>query len=443
MGYISILVGFFLIIFLIVKKWPAIIVGIIAATAVIALNRMPFGATLNDVYYTGFVNMMKAIFPCLFAGSFLAQVSSRTGAVNSISDALANALFKDGLSDTGRYISCFLAIVVTSGVLAYCGMNSLVTIIAIYPIALRLLERARIPKRFVMGMLSCGVYSFALSGPGTAQLVNVLGMQAMGTPSYAGLVAGIVGVIAEIVVSAILLVIMIKKDVAAGKVFKYGPKDVVISDDRALPNALVATIPLMVLVILFNVVSLDIFTSTMVAWLLAVVLFWKYIPKRENSVVRELLDVCTTAGVQAFGPVSMVGSLVGFSTIVQGLPEFQNILDAAFNSKLTPIIVLFISINIVCALTGSSTSGIRIGLQMVGDRCREAGLSAAFCHRFGAFACSVFDTMPYSSAMIINLGIADLDMKDGYPPMFMTTVVATLAGSVVCAIIMQLFPMLP
>lgn len=47
MGYISILVGFFLVIFLIVKRWPAIIVGIIAATAVIALNGLPFGETMD------------------------------------------------------------------------------------------------------------------------------------------------------------------------------------------------------------------------------------------------------------------------------------------------------------------------------------------------------------------------------------------------------------
>ncbi len=443
MGYISILVGFFLVIFLIVKRWPAIIVGIIAATAVIALNGLPFGETMDGVYFQGFVTMMKSIFPCLFAGSLLAQVFSRTGAVNSIADAMANALFKEGRSATSRYISCFLAIVITSGVLAYCGMNSLVTIIALYPIALRLLERAGIPKAYVMGMLSAGVYSFALSGPGSAQLVNILGMQAAETTSYAGLVGGIAAIITEIVVSMVILTIMIKRDVARGKVFAYGPKDIVASSELERPNAIISIIPLIVLVVLFNVVALDIFTSTMAAWLLSIALLWKFIPKREGNKIRELLDVCTSAGIQAFNPVSMVGSLVGFSSIVQALPEFQNILNFVFEANMPAVIVLFLSINVVCALTGSSTSGIRIGMSMVAEHCKAAGLSAAFIHRFSAFACTVFDTMPYSSAIIINLGIADLDMKEGYPSMFVTTVIATICGSAVCALVMQLFPMLP
>ena len=45
MGYLSILVGFFLVLFLICKKWPAIIVGIIATAAVIVMNWLNFGQT--------------------------------------------------------------------------------------------------------------------------------------------------------------------------------------------------------------------------------------------------------------------------------------------------------------------------------------------------------------------------------------------------------------
>lgn len=443
MGYLSILIGFALVVYLIVKRWPVIIVGIIAATVVIVMNGLPFGSTMNDVYFQGFVNMAKSIFPCLFAGSLLAQIYSHTGAVKSIGDAMANALFKDGLSDTRRYISCILAIVLTSGVLAYCGMNSLVTIIAIYPIALRLLERARIPKRFVMGLLSAGVYSFALSGPGSAQLVNIMGMQEMGTKSYAGLVIGIIAMVTEIAVSTIFMVLMIKKDVASGKTFAYGPKDIIVGEDQQLPNAIISIIPLLVLVLLFNIVSLDIFTSTMIAWLLAVVLFWKYIPKKDGSIIKKLLEMCTDGGLQAFNPVSMVGSLVGFTAIVQSLPEFDNMMNAVFQLNITPVIVLLIAISVVAALTGSSISGIRIGVPIVKEACLNIGLSPAYIHRVAAFACTVFDTMPYSSAMIINLGIADLDMKEGYPPMFVATCLSTLCGTIVCAVLMYLLPFLP
>ena len=443
MGYVSIFLGFALVVWLIVKRWPAIIVGIIASTAIIVLNGLPFGETMDSVYFQGFVTMMKSIFPCLFAGSLLSQVFSLTGAVNSIGDAMSNALFRDGLSDTRRYVSCILAVVLTSGVLAFCGMNSVVAIVALYPIALRLMERAGIPKRFVMGMLSAGVYSFALSGPGSAQLVNILGMQEMGTTSYAGLTIGIVTMLVEITVTTTLLTMMIRRDVARGKVFAYGPKDLVAVESAGRPGALISILPLLVLVALFNIISLDIFTSTMFAWLLGVVLFWKYIPQKDGSRLRTLLGSCSEAGIQAFNPVGMVGSLVGFSSIVQSLPEFDSMINAVFSLSISPVIVLLISISFIAALTGSSTSAIKIGMPIVAGRCQEIGLTAAYVHRVSAFACTIFDSLPYSSAIIINLGIADLDMKGGYPPMFVATCVSTFCGTVTCGILMCLFPFLP
>ena len=261
MGYLSILVGFFLVLFLICKKWPAIIVGIIATAAVIVMNWLNFGQTFTDVYFTGFATMVKSLFPPIFAGNLVAQIYNRTGAVRSISDTMSNALFKEGRSKTRTYVSCILAIVIPTGLLAYCGMNGLVTLIAFYPIALGLMERAGIPKRYVMGLLSFGVYAFALTGPGTAQLVNVLSMQVVGEGPAAGLVGGLVGVVVEIVFGTFVLTLMIKKDVAKGLKFAYGPNDIRVADDKQLPNFLISLIPLLSVVIFFNVVKLDIFSS--------------------------------------------------------------------------------------------------------------------------------------------------------------------------------------
>ena len=104
-----------------------------------------------------------------------------------------------------------------------------------------------------MGILSFGVYSFAMTAPGTAQLVNVLAMQVTGETAASGLVGGIVGIITELVVGTLLLVILIKKDVANGLTFAYGPKDVQVADDKELPNWIVSLIPLLSIVVLFNV----------------------------------------------------------------------------------------------------------------------------------------------------------------------------------------------
>lgn len=443
MGYISIFLGLAVVVALMIRRWSPLMVGIVAATVVIFMNGLPFGETMTGTYFDGFCTMFKSLFPPIFSGSLLAQIYNRSGAVNAVGDAIANALFKDSASATRKYVSCILAMAIASGILAFCGLNALVTLIAMYPIALRLMERAGIPKRFVMGILSCGVYTFAMSAPGSAELVNILAMQSLNTPSYAGICGGILACITEIAVTTTLTTIMIKKDVAKGKTFAYGPKDIVASNDQPRPKALVALLPLLALVLLFNIFSIDIFSSTMIAWLFSIVLFWKYLPKKDGKRTNEMLDVFTAAGAMAFGPCSAVGSIVGFTSIVQTLPEFQAILNYIFSLNMAPFLVLILSINIVGALTGSSSSAIRIGMPMAMQHCIDAGMSLAFVQRLGAFAASILDTLPHSSAIIINLGIADQDMKEAYPPMAVTTILTTAVGTAAVAIFMSLFPSLP
>lgn len=443
MGYISIFLGLAVVVALMIRRWSPLMVGIVAATVVIFMNGLPFGETMTGTYFDGFCTMFKSLFPPIFSGSLLAQIYNRSGAVNAVGDAIANALFKDSASATRKYVSCILAMAIASGILAFCGLNALVTLIAMYPIALRLMERAGIPKRFVMGILSCGVYTFAMSAPGSAELVNILAMQSLNTPSYAGICGGILACITEIAVTTTLTTIMIKKDVAKGKTFAYGPKDIVASNDQPRPKALVALLPLLALVLLFNIFSIDIFSSTMIAWLFSIVLFWKYLPKKDGKRTNEMLDVFTAAGAMAFGPCSAVGSIVGFTSIVQTLPEFQAMLDGVFNFNMPAALILIIAVCLIAALTSSSTAAISVAVPMVAERCTAAGLSLAFIHRVSCFACSIVDTLPYGTAVIINLGIADLDMKEGYPPMFIATTLATACGTIICALFMYLFPALP
>ena len=66
-----------------------------------------------------------------------------------------------------------------------------------------------------------------------------------------------------------------------------------------------------------------------------------------------------------------------------------------------------------------------------------------FIHRVGVFAATMLDSLPNSGAVIMAVGLADLKMKEGYPPVFVSTVLATSCGTIMVAVIMSLFPMLP
>lgn len=441
MEYISMILGIAVIMYLMLKNWSPLVIGIAAAAVVIFLNGLPYGDTMTGTYFAAFATMFQALFPPIFSGSLLAQLYNRSGAVVVIADTLSNALFKENVPETRRYATAVLTMVMVSGVICYCGMNSLVVLIAMYPIALRIMERAGIPKRFVMGVLSGGVYTFALSAPGSAETVNILGMQALGTPSYAGLWGGIFAVVIEVMVMTTFMTIMIKKSVARGEAFAYGPKDFDFDKDGAdkrRPGFLVSIVPLLLLVGLFNFFSMNIFTATIISWLVSIALFFPYINGKA-----ELMESCVEGGKTAFGPISSVASIVGFAAVVQTLPGFQTLLDSIFELNVPAAVILIIAISLVAGLTGSSTSAVRIGIPLVSVRCQAAGLSKAFIHRVSCFASSTIDTLPWSTAIIINLGIADLKMKDGYPPMFISTTLATACGTAACALFMYVFPHLP
>lgn len=439
--YLSMIIGIAIIMFMMIRGWSPIIIGITATLAVIVLNGLPFGETMTETYFTGFGTIFTSLFPPIFSGCLLAQSYTRSGAVVTIADKLSELVFRVNTKETQRYVTAILTMVLVCGIVCYCGMNSLVVLISMYPIALRIMEKSGIPKRFVMGILSGGVYTFALSAPGSAETVNVLAMQALGTPSYTGIFGGIAAVITEVIIMTVLMTLMIKRAVKKGETFAYGSKDYDFSKDnenKERPNLFIAIIPLAVLILLFNVFLLNIFTATMIGWLTSVVLFFKY-----SGGMKGLKESCTLGGKTAFGPLSSVASMVGFTTVIQTLPSFQKLIDGIFEMNLSPILILILAISLVAGLTGSSTSAIRIGIPLVAEKCLAAGLSPGFIHRVSCFACSTIDTLPWTTAIIINLDIADLKMKDGYPPMFVATTLATLCGTIVCAAFMYFLPFLP
>ena len=441
--YISMILGMAVVIYLMIKGWNPIIIGIAASAVVIFLNGLSYSETMMGTFFPAFSGMFLSLFPPIFSGSLLAQVYNRSGAVETIANKMIAFLLPDLEQKKGvwNYAKVVLGLVVVCGTIAYCGMNCLVVLIVMYPIALRLMEKAGIPKRFVMGILSGGVYTFALGGPGSAEVLNVLAMQASGTPSYAGLVGGTVAALTEIAVMTLVMSVLIKRAVDRGETFELGPNDLKVrqkSDSQNCPGMLLSILPLLVMIGLFNLCEVDIFTATIVAWLLSVLFFWPQL-----SGMKDLMDICSEGAKGAFPPVSSVGAFVGFTAIIQSLPNFQVLMDGIFALKVPAALILILAIALVAGLTGSSSSAVRIGIPLVLERCQAAGLSRAFVHRVSCFAATTIDTMPWSTAVIINLNISDLKLKDAYPPMFVSTCLATICGTIVCAVVMYLFPMLP
>ena len=235
MGHLAVFLGFAVLVVLCMLNMNIVIASFVAAFVVTLCGRLPFTETMVTVFFTRFGSIIGMLFPMFLFGAILAKLYTYSGGATQIAETVANTLFRSAHTERKKYTLGFLSVILASAILCYGGINAAVALIAIYPIAIGIFKKAGIPKRFVMGAICGGAFTFALSGPGSPQPTNVVAM-AIGSSSYCGLVAGIVGCIVEIAVMLLVFTRMCVKATAAGETFVPGPKDVFTDDDSKFPD---------------------------------------------------------------------------------------------------------------------------------------------------------------------------------------------------------------
>ena len=436
MGYLAIIAGFLVLVILCMRNINVMIAAFCSAFTVAILARLPLEEALVTTFFTRFGTIAGSLFPMFLFGAVMAKLYTNSGAASSIADGVCSVLFRKVRSERGKVALGFLSVILASAILCYGGINAAVALIAIYPIALGIFERAGIPKRFIMGAICGGAFTFALSGPGSPQPTNIVAME-IGTPSYTGLVAGLAGAAVEVLVMVFLLTHMCLRATARGEQFHAGEKDVFTDDGQEKVRFLPAIIPIIALLVIFNIFQLNIAFSILPAVVLSAVIFFPKLGKKR------LLKSINEGAISSLIPVGAIAAVNGFAAVVQSVPEYQALIDRLLGSKLPPVLLLILIVALICMMTGGSTTGTQIALPILAPVLTGMGLPLSFVHRVGTFAATTLDSLPNSGSVIMAVGLADLKMRDGYPPVFISTVLATISGTLVVALLMGLFPALP
>ncbi len=438
MGILGCLAAFILVIILVYKNWSVLIAALIGALLCILTNGLPVWDTIQGIYLPKMVAFISGYFFIYLFGCIQAQIYVKSGAALSIAETIVGWFKMDGLSQKRKQILAMLIITLICTVLSYGGIVVTIVIILLYPIALTILEKADIPKHFVLGLLASGTFTFALTGPGSPQTTNVAAMNYLGTSSTAGLVAGLVGAVVEIVVMITILNWMITKSRARGAHFAYHEKDEVYSKDSDRPSFLLSLLPLVVVLFLFAVLHLKVEVALAASSVLSVLIFWRYLKQYG------VLGVVNAGAVNSISPVFTVGVVIGFAGVIASTDAFLGIVNAITQLPLPPIVLLIVCVALTCALTGGSTTGLLVCLPLLAPVfIDQMGIAPEVIHRVGSFAGTILDTLPYSGSILMLLPICHMKLKEIYPAMFVTTVISTLAGTVAVALVMSLFPALP
>lgn len=436
MGILGCVIGFLVVIILCYFDWSVYLAAFAGACVVIAANGLPFVSTLTSTFIDGMFTAVQSFFFLILFGSVQSKIYTISGAANSIADTIMNLLLRDGMSDTKKNIIAMAVILVISAILNLGGIIAGVVIVLLYPVALVIFERCDIPKKFILGILGAGSYTFTLTMPGSPQVTNVAAMTVLGTPADAALIPGLVGAAAEIIAILVIMNFLINRSRRRGERFALHKDDPKYDSEKEKPGFLLSIIPMAALFVMFNVFSVDINICLVCSCLLSVLLFGR---QMHQVNLRWMFNAGATESV----PMTMtVAAVCGFAGVITSTEAFQSMIDIITGIDISPILICWVVVALLCMLTGGSSTGQLVALPLIAPKLQALGLAPSTIHRVSCFAATTLDSMPYCGSILMLLPMCHMKLREVYPALFVTTVVATSIGTAAVSITCALFPQL-
>lgn len=435
LGVIGCILGFLIVIYLCYKDWSVYLATFAGACVVIACNTLPFIDSLVGDYVSGMFTAVKSFFFMILFGCLQSKIYTESGAAYTIADTVMNRLLKENMSNTGKNLIGMSVILVIGTILNLGGIIAGVVIVLMYPIALVIFERCDIPKKFILGILGAGSFTFTLTVPGSPQVTNVAAMTVLGTAADVALVPGLVGRGRRRSPP-----ILVHHEPAhqprpqtrrALRVHRLDPR---YDSTGSKPKLIVALIPMAVLFLLFNIWKLNINICLLCSIALSLVLFWPQLRRRD-------LKAMLNSGAVDSVPMTMtVAAICGFAGVITNTDAFQSMITAITSISIAPILICWVVVALMCMLTGGSSTGQLVALPIIAPKLQALGLTASTIHRVSAFAATTLDSMPYSGSILMLLPMCHMKLKEVYPALFVTTVIATTVGTAAVTLMCVLFP---
>lgn len=397
----------------------------------------------------GVTGMILSVFPTIFLGALFGKVLTDCGAAGAIANILTNKLILSAEGKEKQAKRVVLAMLLVECILTFGGVDGFVAVFATFPIAMIMADKVGIPRRFVPAILclSCG----ANSAPFVLSINNILCMNILQTSPGA---AAIPGFICFIVIEVGVYLICSKMIIAAmrkGETFDYGncPRFGEMADSTTEhPNLIVALLPLLAVFVLFAVAG-NASLALVVGILLAIVLMSKYFPangesnKGVGAWVGKIVASLNEGAVSGAQSVMIICAAAGFAGVVQHTETFNAFVGMMMGLPFPPMVIAMIMIIVIVAFTSSPPAALATALPIIATAfiwTEAPAINPNALARVAAIAVSTFETLPVNGLILLTTGLAQVKIKDAYLPMFLQTVIMTLIGTILCAIILAIAP---
>lgn len=398
------------------KQINALILAPLVTIFVIVCSGMPILESLKTLFMPAASSYVTSYFLVFFVGALFGAVYQHTGAAESISKTLA------GLCK-GKFVAPIIMTI--TGILTFGGVSGFVVFFVIYPIALNMFKEANLTRRLIPGAISAGCWTWSMYGPGSPSIQNVIAMDSLGTPSTAALVPSVIAAIASYVLIFAWLEMRSRNFTKKGIVFndpnlkfQLDPSEMVIDNEKDLPNFWIAMIPIVAILVAFNGFKIPVETAVFLGVALATILMWKRVGSI-NAWIAVFNEGAANSGVSILN----TAIVVGFGGVVKQTQGFADLVELLKTFNMPALVFVMITVAICAGACGSASGGMGVAFNALTDTYISLGANLEHVHRIAAIAAGTLDSLPHQGAQITLLGICKLTHGEAYFDIFITQIV--------------------
>lgn len=435
---IAIIAGLGIMMYLAYKGMSLLLIGPIVAAIVIIASGMPLMENLAGPYSESVAKFVKNNFLMILTASIFGSILGEAGAAQDIAHALTSKIDKIQHGDKQ-----FIALLVLSGVFAvlvYGGVSGFVIVFTMVPLCKRVFKQYDIPWHLYLAIHSLGGNLFAqVMLPGAPSVQNLMPVEYLGTTPMAAPLMGLGVTAYSVVIAVIYLKFVLKRCQRQGETFMLTGQrinETIEEEDRLAHGEIVygsflkAIISPIVVLILLNVIGINASAALTIGSLLCIVLYFK----RFNNVIGSL----SKGAKNGANTVITIAAVVGFGGVVAAVPGY-NLLVSSLNSiPGSPLIQFVIAVNVVAAVSGSSSGGESIALETFGQKFVSMGYPPQVIHRIAAIACQGLDSLPHAGGVINQLETSRLSFKQGYIHIFIISALIPFTAGFFAVLLYQI-----
>ncbi|MGE0759424.1 MAG: GntP family permease, partial [Pirellulaceae bacterium] len=346
---------------------------------------------------------------------------------------------------------------------------------SVFPLALQLFRAANLPRRFIPAAIAFGSVTFTMTSAGSPEIQNLIPIQylvdeATGqslTDARAGWPVSLIVAACMFLLGQWYLEWAIRRDMVRGGRFESYERDQVRPEVRAdqLPGFTRSVVPLCITLLALNVAP----------WAGHTLATWIELPANAPSALRTLHHVLghfpedatlaiflgVVAAMLCLGPwlggvwtslgdgfvngllaAGSTSAVVGFGAAVRDLPSFEIVVSWVTQLPGDPLIGAAVAVGVIAAIAGSASGGQGIALPIVKPIfIDQLGVAPRALHRVVAIASGTLDSLPANGYLVMLIrNICGETHGRAYGPIFVTTVLIPLLGTMLAIALFKWFP---